>query len=204
MRTLTLAAVAAAAFLSLRAAVAADFPNSYGGNAYAPQVEETWSGFYVGGLVGYGFGNADSSIGDFEPDGFLGGITAGMNYQWDQFLLGAETDIMMAGINEEGAVDYDLDWVGTVRGRIGYAFDRFVVFGTGGFAWTNAEIDGAGEDSNMHGGWTIGGGVEAAVTGNVSVKADYLYMDFTEESYAPGGTIEPDLHTFRLGVNYKF
>lgn len=199
MRTLTLAAFAAAS-LSIHAAFAADFPESYNNSAYAPAVEETWSGFYAGGVLGYGFGDAD----DFETDGFLGGLTIGINHQLDQILLGAEGDIMMAGISDEGAVDYDLNWVGTVRGRIGYAFDRFVVFGTGGFAWTNAEIDGAGEDSNTHGGWTIGGGVEAAVSGNVSVKADYLYMNFTEEDYSPGGTIEPDLHTFRLGVNYKF
>ena len=199
MRTLTLAAFAAASLFSF-AAFAADFPNSYGDSSYAPPVEETWSGFYAGGLIGYGTGDA----GGYEPDGFLGGLTAGINYQLDQILIGAETDIALGGISEEGAVDYSLDWVGTVRGRIGFAFDRFVVFGTGGFAWTNAEIDGAGEDSNTHGGWTVGGGIEAAVTGNISAKIDYLYMNFTEETYTPGGVIEPDLHTFRLGVNYKF
>ena len=46
--------------------------------------------------------------------------------------------------------------------------------------------------------------IEAAVTGNVSVKAEYLYMDFTDEVYSPGGTVDPDLHTIRFGVNYKF
>ena len=99
----------------------------------------------------------------------------------------------------------NLDWVGTVRGRIGFAFDRFVVFGTGGFAWTNAEVDGGRvTDSNFHGGWTVGGGIEAAITGNISAKAEYLYMDFSDELYANVGTIDPELHTFRIGVNYKF
>jgi opacity protein-like surface antigen len=98
-----------------------------------------------------------------------------------------------------------MDWVGTVRGRIGFAFDRFVVFGTGGFAWTNAEVDVGGvNDSNFHGGWTAGGGIEAAITGNISAKAEYLYMDFSDELYAGVGTIDPELHTFRIGVNYKF
>jgi outer membrane immunogenic protein len=199
MRSLKIAVFAAAA-MPFAQAMAADFPNSYADQSYAPGVEQTWSGFYVGGLVGYGFGEA----GAIEPDGFLGGITAGINYQVDQFLFGAETDIVAASISEEGATDFEMDWIGTVRGRIGFAFDRFVVFGTGGFAWTNAEFDGVGNDSNFHGGWTVGGGVEAAITGNISAKAEYLYMDFTDELYAPGGVIGPDLHTFRLGVNYKF
>jgi len=203
MRTLHVAALAAASVLASGAAFAADAPYSYGGgysDPYAPAQQATWNGFYVGGLLGYGFGEAAG----FEPDGFLGGITAGINYQVDAFLFGAEADVAAAGINEEGIEDYDIDWVGTVRGRIGYAFDRFVVYGTGGFAWTNAEYDGAGTDSNFHGGWTVGAGLEAAITSNVSAKVEYLYMDFTDEFYAGYGAIEPDLHTFRLGVNYRF
>lgn len=201
MRSLNFTAVAAALVLYAGTAKAADVPNSYSDQSYAPPVTEAWTGFYVGGLIGYGFGEA----GDFEPDGFLGGLTAGMNYQIDQFLVGAEADIALADISEEGVSDYTIGWVGTMRGRIGYAFDRFVVFGTGGFAWTNAEFDGpGGDDSNFHGGWTVGGGIEAALTGNISAKLDYLYMDFSEELYSGGGLIEPDLHTLRLGVNYKF
>jgi outer membrane immunogenic protein len=201
MRSLNFAALAAALVLAASAAQAADFPNSYSDQSYAPPVEEAWTGFYAGGLLGYGFGDA----GGFEPDGFLGGLTAGMNYQIDQVLLGAEADIAMAGISEDGPEDYSMDWVGTMRGRIGYAFDRFVVFGTGGFAWTNAEFDGpGGDDSNFHGGWTVGAGLEAALTGNISAKVDYLYMDFSDELYSGGGSIEPELHTVRVGVNYKF
>jgi outer membrane immunogenic protein len=201
MRSLNFAAFAAALVLTASAAQAADFPNSYSDQSYAPPVQEAWTGFYAGGLVGYGLGEA----GGFEPDGFLGGLTAGINYQIDQILVGAEGDIAYTGISEDGVPEYSMDWVGTMRGRIGFAFDRFVVFGTGGFAWTNAEFDGAGgDDSNFHGGWTVGAGIEAALTGNISAKVDYLYMDFSEELYTPGGMIEPDLHTFRLGVNYKF
>lgn len=201
MRSLNFTAVAVAFVFAAGAAKAADFPNSYSDQAYAPAVQEAWTGFYVGGLVGYGLGDADG----FEPDGFLGGITAGFNYQVDQILFGVEGDIAYTGIEEEGATEYSMDWVGTMRGRIGYAFDRFVVFGTGGFAWTAAEYDSpGGDDDHLHGGWTVGGGIEAALTGNISAKFDYLYMNFSEELYTPGGDIEPDLHTFRLGVNYKF
>jgi outer membrane immunogenic protein len=201
MRSLNFAAFGAIAIQCIGAANAADVPYSYGGDQSYAAPQETWSGFYVGGLVGYGFGDASG----FEPDGFLGGITAGINYQVDQFLLGAETDITAAGIGEEGDPSFEMDWVGTVRGRIGFAFDRFVVFGTGGFAWTNAEADiGGVNDSNFHGGWTAGAGIEAAITGNISAKAEYLFMDFTDELYAGVGTIDPELHTFRIGVNYKF
>ncbi len=201
MRSLNFTAVAAALVFAVGAAKAADFPNSYSDQSYAPPAEEAWTGFYVGGLIGYGFGNAA----DLEPDGFLGGLTAGFNHQIDQILVGAEADIAYTGISEEGPSEYSMDWVGTMRGRIGYAFDRFVVFGTGGFAWTAAEFDSVGgDDSYLHGGWTVGGGIEAALTGNISAKFDYLYMNFNEELYTPGGEIEPDLHTFRLGVNYKF
>lgn len=204
MRTLTFAAVAATVLLAA-SANAADAPYSYNDTAYAPAMQETWSGFYVGGIIGYGWGEAPStSFGDFEPDGFLGGLTVGMNHQLGSILLGAEADFAIAGISEEGAADFEHDFLGTVRGRIGYAFDRFVLYGTGGFAWTNAEIDEIGSESNFHGGWTLGAGIEAAVTGNVSVKAEYLYMDFTDEVYSPGGTVDPDLHTIRFGVNYKF
>lgn len=201
MRTLMSAAASAAILLAAGAANAADFPATYS-DPYAPQVQETWSGFYLGGFVGYGWGDA----GPFEPDGFLGGITAGINYQVDSILLGVEADIALSGVSDDGLDDFDHNVVGTVRGRIGYAFDRFVAYGTGGFAWTHAEADivGTGSSSNLQGGWTIGGGLEAAITGNISAKAEYLYMDFSEEAYAGLGVVEPELHTFKVGVNYKF
>lgn len=200
MRTLTIAAIAAVG-LSADLAAAADFPNPYADQSYAPAIEQTWTGLYAGGLIGYGWGEAE----EFEPEGMLGGVTVGGNYQWEQMLLGLEADISYSGIeDDEGADDFGLDWVGTVRGRIGWAFDRFVVFGTGGYAWTTAEFDGVGTDDRFHSGWTLGAGVEAAITGNISAKLDYLYMDFEDDLYSPGGSIDPDLHTFRLGVNYQF
>lgn len=202
MRTVKFAAAAVSAILLAGAAQAADAPYYGGGSSYGSSYApaSTWDGFYMGGVLGYGFGDASG----FEPDGFLGGITAGINYQVNTLLFGGEADIMVAGISDEGVEDYDMNWVGTVRGRIGYAFDRFVVFGTGGFAWTNAEYDGAGSDTNFHAGWTVGAGLEAAITSRVSAKVEYLYMSFGDELYSPGGYIEPDLHTFRLGVNYRF
>src|SRR5690242_853824 len=110
MRSLNFTAVAVAFVFAAGAAKAADFPNSYSDQAYAPAVQEAWTGFYVGGLVGYGLGDADG----FEPDGFLGGITAGFNYQVDQILFGVEGDIAYTGIEEEGATEYSMDWVGTM------------------------------------------------------------------------------------------
>ncbi|MGQ4273296.1 outer membrane beta-barrel protein [Terrihabitans sp. B22-R8] len=201
--------LAGAASLSCTAAFAADAPYYGGGDSYGvdsgystPSAPGNWTGFYAGAHLGYGFGDANSA----DTDGFLIGVQGGYNWQYNAFLVGLEADISYSGVGYNGLADeYEIDWLGTARGRIGYAFDRFVAYGTGGLAWANAEYDsGVSTDSNTHIGWTLGAGVEAAVTQNISAKAEYLYMDFGDESYSGAGTIESDLHTVRLGVNYRF
>jgi outer membrane immunogenic protein len=101
-----------------------------------------------------------------------------------------------------------------VRGRLGYAFDRVLVYGTGGFAYGS-------EDTYLNAaplltfsrsadltGWTAGGGVEYAVTNNVSVKTEYLYFEFDRNNIA---AIDPTTidnkvtaHTLKVGLNYAF
>jgi len=121
---------------------------------------------------------------------------------------------------------------GTVRGRLGIAIDHVVPYITGGFAWAKAKnsivytgggAEALGEeflkdsDSKTHTGWVIGGGVEIALTDNLSAKAEYLYVDLGKEKYqhqlvntpeiqGPVYTTSADIdfHTFRVGVNYKF
>ncbi|MDX6807014.1 outer membrane protein [Terrihabitans rhizophilus] len=202
---LTSLAVAGAAMSAPLAASAADVPYYGGGeSSYAAPATSAsnWTGFYVGGHVGYGTGEASEA----DIDGFVGGVQGGFNWQMGQFLAGVEADVSYSGVGASGLVDsYDVDWLGTARGRVGFAFDRFVAYGTGGLAWANAEYEGpVSSDSNTHLGWTLGAGVEMALTERVSAKAEYLYMDFGSESYSGVGDIEPDLHNVRLGVNYRF
>jgi outer membrane immunogenic protein len=114
-----------------------------------------WSGFYFGGHGGYGFGS-----GAFT-DGAIAGGQIGVNWQFDSFVVGAEGDgswVDWTGTNA----------VGTVRLRGGFAFDRFLAYGTGGAAF---------QDFNNVG-WVAGGGVEYAVTDNWTVGVEYLHYDF--------------------------
>jgi len=202
MRNLILAAVAAA--LIPAGALAADFPYASPEQSYVPADVPSWTGFYAGAHVGYGFGDVD----DADADGFLGGLQAGFDWQMEQLVVGVEGDVAYTGMGYDGIADgFDVDWFGTVRGRIGYAFDRFMVFGTGGLAWANAEYETAGgSDEATYVGWTAGAGVEAMITDTISAKADYLYSSFGEEDFpaATGDELEFDMHAVRLGVNYRF
>ena len=116
-----------------------------------------WSGFYVGAHGGWGWGNGGFS------DGFVVGGQLGVNWQFNNFVLGAEGD---------GSF---VDWggteaVGTARLRGGIAFDRFLAYGTGGVAFQDFE----------DAGWVAGGGGEYAVTDNVTVGVEYLHYDIED------------------------
>ena len=139
------------------------------------------------------------------------------------FVAGAETDLQYAAVGNKGAsygttyYQGDSDgFFGTIRARAGVAFDRALVYGTGGFAY--GDIGGnqgydtvlghhSGDEINW--GWTIGGGVEYAITGNFTAKVEGLYVDLdTKDNYALGGRVEVDrdaeFGVLRAGVNYKF
>lgn len=198
--------LAGAVVASSGAAQAADY--GYGGysepsSGYSAATgAQNWSGFYLGAHLGAGFGDVNGA----DNDGVLIGIQGGSNWQYNQFLVGLEADVSATNAGYDGFADsYDMDWLGTIRGRVGFVFDRFVAYGTGGFAWAKAEYDdGIVKDSNTHAGWALGAGLEAALTEKVSVKGEYLYMDFGSESYAGAGQIEPNLHTVKVGMNYRF
>lgn len=210
--------------------------------------------------------------------GLLGGIQAGFNYQLDnRVVLGIEgdlswsklTDYSEAEVREAGTLsdrnqlqartDYKLGWLATLRGRLGYAFDRFQVYGTGGIAFleetetrTQYEANTSGSDtdptfnesaSTTRRGWTVGAGLEYALTNNWSLKGEYSYLNFGSEDFlfpnakagAAGTTQQTcvryysdgtcrtysttttpaatngrnasndlELHTLKLGVNYRF
>jgi outer membrane immunogenic protein len=179
--------------------------------SYEPAPAFTWGGFYAGGLAGYGWGKADTDNGNFDADGFFGGLFAGYNV-----LLG---NSIVAGIEADGTyghqdgsggspnISVENNWNGTVRGRLGYAIDRILVYGTGGLAVGEVDVsDASTSDSNTAIGWTAGGGVEAAITDKLIGRVEYRYTDFGSDSYALGTPTKVDLSSqdVLLGVGLKF
>lgn len=179
--------------------------------SYEPAPAFSWSGFYAGGLAGYGWGKAKTDNGDFDADGFFGGLFAGYNV-----LLG---NSVVAGIEADGTygkqdgsggsptVSAENDWNGTLRGRLGYAIDRFMVYGTGGLAVGRVEVsDASTSDSNTAIGWTAGGGIESAITDELIGRVEYRYTDLGSDSYALGTPTEVDLSSqdVLVGLGLKF
>lgn len=176
-----------------------------------------WTGFYVGVQGGYGWSDYDVysdflSLGTTtDGDSGFAGVMAGFNYQMDSFVLGAEADINKSwddpSITLGGfAIEGDLEWFGSVRGRAGVAFDRTMVYATGGVAFARLKYDTPIGDGDLDfTGWTLGAGVEHAMTDNVLLRGEYRYYDFGDD-VAPLATttIEPTMHTISVGVAYKF
>ena len=153
----------------------------------------------------------------------------GWNWQapGSPWVWGVEVDSQWADISESfnwlgggavGNLETKMNYFGTARGRIGYAWDRVMVYGTGGLAWGKNEVSGsligggfnlAGSSSNTHVGWTVGGGFEWALLDNWSAKVEYLYLDLGNEDYFSGtaaGGFDADVtaHTVKVGLNYRF
>jgi outer membrane immunogenic protein len=209
------------------AALAADLPRK--APIYSPSYSGVnWTGAYAGINGGYGWGNASISDPSFttfgaRATGWLGGGTLGYNMQTGSWVWGVEGDVDYSTIKATNTTDcktsgceFRNSWLGTGRGRIGYAFDRFLVYGTGGAAFGDMKFtrpSGGGSNTKSESttklGWTVGGGVEYALMGAWSVKAEYLYVDLGNFSCSPATcgsstTIKMPLNIARLGVNYRF
>ncbi len=237
----------------------------------------SWTGFYVGGNVGYGLGwpNSETTltglgIGRFAFDhsdplkfqGVIGGPQIGYNWQVSPHLVyGLEADWEASGEKADlsysdaysgtggllgvvatgtGNTNYDaqISWFGTVRGRIGYASDRLLIYGTGGLAYGRVTLGGTMMDSGttlilcgpscsptpfsgtapfsasrVNAGWTAGAGVEGALVGNWTWKAEYLYLDLGSLNISAAEPSAPETigvharftdNIVRAGFNYKF
>jgi outer membrane immunogenic protein len=133
-------------------------------------------------------------------------------------VVGAEGDIDWSSIKGTTVVrcapgcSTRNDWVATARGRVGYAFNRFLPYLTAGLAVgdINATVPGLPAGSTTKAGWTVGAGVEAGIVSNVSVKAEYLYFDLGNFNcgfncgLAGNGNVSLYAHTFRAGLNVRF
>jgi outer membrane immunogenic protein len=205
--------------LGMAPAIAADLPaRAYTKAPAAAIAINNWTGFYLGAMGGYAQENT-SDIGQLSG-GFAGG-TVGYNWQNGNLVLGLEADGAWAdvgatlGIPGFASLDYTIRSLGTVRGRIGYAFDQVLLYGTGGYAWSDNRLSATllgltASDSQFHSGWVVGAGVEVMFAPKWSVKAEYLYRSFEGQTYFAGavpgglpvGTI--NLNSVQVGVNYHF
>jgi outer membrane immunogenic protein len=197
----------------------------------------SWTGFYVGASIGAVWGSSsvrDASAFELYPTagsthtanrvGFLGGLQGGFNWQVSSFVLGIEADYSWASANKTTNILADayfnssLSGLGTIRGRLGFAADRFMIYATGGGAYTQLKervydatpAFSLSATSNPWG-WVVGGGVEYALIQNWSVKVEYLHVFLPNSS--PTITISSSPYTFafkrsldivRVGANYRF
>jgi len=225
-----LTSAAALALLS-SAALAADIP------VYEPPVDVApvmatydWSGFYIGAQGGFGWGESDiddnALLDDtVDLDGFFVGGLAGAQWQWNWAVLGVEaegnwSDIdgeeNLGGIAGGNFINSDIEWFGSVSGKLGIAWDRILLYGTGGVSFAEIETGQrvpalalAFNESETYVGWTAGAGIDFAVTNNIIIGAQYRFYDFGDEDFTPPAPFtarnqETDLHTVSGHVTWKF
>lgn len=222
--------------LSLVALSSASFAADYSDTPAAYD----WTGFYLGAHGGYGWAESGVSYTDLvdtdddfsvnlESDGFVVGGQLGFNWQWESLVLGIEGDASFAdlngdddfdnGLGEIGNVENDVDMLASIRGRAGFAFDRFMPFITAGYGYADGEVSGnvtgdmsgSFSEDQSYDGWVYGFGMEFAVTENVSLRAEYLRYDLDNDDLffdndSGDGTVESDLEVdvIRAAVNFKF
>jgi outer membrane immunogenic protein len=188
-------------------AQAADIP--YGSRApytvNQPLNAYSWAGPYLGGNFGYGWGSVDNN--PTRPNGVFGGVQGGYNWQNGPFVFGLEADIQASGANDTFAPwKFSNPWFGTVRGRVGYAMNNVMFYGTGGLAFGELRGQTFGlSESHTSAGWTAGVGAEFGIAPNWTAKIEYLYVDLSDSRFAITGL--PNGYQFglvRLGVNYRF
>ncbi len=178
-----------------------------------------------------------------DRDGFIGGAQIGYNLQFGMFVAGIEADLSYTDLSStteyrspvafgpalagtRSSFSQDLEYLGTVRARLGVAFDRLLVYATGGLAFGDVSYQASffnspgalqfsGRESDVETGYAVGGGVEYAFTNNLTLKAEYLYYDLGDKDVlvnaVPGvglnsytSNFETNGHIARVGVNFKF
>jgi outer membrane immunogenic protein len=233
MHKLAFALLAATSLAGATAASAADLPARMPVKA-APYVQAplfTWTGFYIGGNVGYGWSSGDGTFtiggvtGPYSGsgDGVVGGVQAGYNWQSGPWVFGIETDFQgsggSGGVN--GVAGPSLvtatgktPWFGTIRGRLGYAWDRTMIYATGGGLYGKSTLDGVDSvngpfsTSDTYWTYTVGGGIETALWDRWSAKVEYLYAGTPDRPAVPPAASavsgSSDTHIVRVGLNYHF
>jgi outer membrane immunogenic protein len=274
LRRILLASVGAIALAG--SAFAADLPSRAPPPIYVPPAPIfTWTGFYIGGQVGYAWGKNNVNFGDnfgdyaafsYNTSGVIGGAHVGYNLQLSQFVIGLEGDVdgtsqskqfngslpfgstlvgggvISAPLGGNININVNHNIEGSIRGRLGYAWDRVLIYATGGVAFGgfNGNVSGNFPGGVLVGGpnipapvafgpfggstsasatrvgWTVGGGLEYAVTNNWSVRAEYRYTDFGHSTIFANSFITPfgasgaffnrhfTENRVQVGFSYKF
>lgn len=201
----------AVAALALAATAGGAFAADMRGAPYRPyapaQVQPltyNWGGLYLGGNAGYQWGGMTNDRAD--PSGSAFGLQLGYNWQTNQIVFGLETDMQWSNADDRaGSNRFSNDWFGTTRGRLGYAMNNVLLYGTGGVAYGGVEMRRGGRsDSQTQVGWTVGAGAEVGLTPNWTAKVEYLYFDLNDEKYFTGTSHGLESSLLRAGVNYKF
>ena len=165
-----------------------------------------WQGPYVGANLGYQWGLATN--GASKPSGVAGGLQSGYSWQIGSFVFGGETDLQLSDADHRFAGwKFSNPWFGTLRARAGIATGNLLFYGTVGLAYgtLTAKNPAGVSESRTSAGWAAGAGVEVALMGNWTARAEYLYIDLNDRSFVLTGAnhgIESRL--LRIGVNYRF
>jgi outer membrane immunogenic protein len=213
-----------AALVAAQCAVAADLSVAPLYKAPPAQITQAynWTGFYVGANGGGGWGHSfwDANSTGMNLSGAQAGGTAGYNWQAGSAVFGIEGDLDWSNLKGSatsalcpGGCTTSDTWLSTVRGRAGYAFGGVLPYVTGGLAVGDirAAVPGFAGGSSTNAGWTLGGGLEVALPGNWSAKAEYLHVDLGRFNCGLncGGVSSADnvsMHddVVRAGLNYHF
>lgn len=219
--------IAATMLTASNAAFAADLPRK------GPPVPTfyNWTGFYAGANAGYGWASGSGTITmgaasgpvSGSGNGFAGGLQAGYNYQIGSVVLGVEADAQYSAQkgNFDGRAGANVftskatvPWFATARARVGYAFDRTMVYVTGGGVYGESKIEGTSSTtgafsvSKQFFTYTAGAGVETALWTRWTAKLEYLYIGTPDHIPVPPGTTNLTgtitSHFVRAGLNYRF
>lgn len=193
----------------------------------------SWEGIYFGALAGYDWSSTDTEV-DYvdlddglDLDGFAAGLFAGYNFQTRSnlvFGIEAEVDYNWADDEQSGTAvgaapfyydnKLEMGWGGSVRGRIGYAWDRTLLYGTAGWELQNIELKSSGsagvsyKESDLLNGWSAGVGVDYAFTKGLFGRLEYRYADFpaSKDIFDLGDGTKLDLTQNRVtvGLGYRF
>lgn len=231
---------------------------AFGAQARAADIVEApavydWTGFYIGGNIGYAFegkgdevgvasnlGGPTINFGELDVSGWTGGGQIGADWQMGQAVFGIVVDVSGADIEDDfdnhsnkkfpflsTDGESEINWWGTVRGRLGWAFDNVLIYGTGGFAWADVDYkvftENLDNGVNAHlqneytaTGWTAGGGLAWGINERWTVGGELLYVNLGEEevtgrtnNFADTGEVlrthaTPDFWTARFNVNFRF
>jgi outer membrane immunogenic protein len=216
-------------------ALAADNPAQKNVPAAAPAPTRSWNGFYAGINGGYVWGRTnhfdfigDASTAPHNVSGSIAGGTVGYNRQLaGKFVIGAEGDGDWANIagktscpNDSFNCSTHASALASIRGRIGYAQKRFLLFGTSGLGigdftyrafLVSTGVDFIAPYSITKEGWVVGGGAEYALRHKITLKGEYDYYGFMNSTVPVGKfdndgatTLNTNLQVFKIGLNYRF